>query len=485
MRKLRIFGLFWGLLWAIAAGLLAPAAFAEQRDAAVGGGGELYTVQADLFGSLFPGRTDVDPATPVLALDIARPGGPPQRLLVPETNGTSVESSPSVVFEDATKTVFLLWETRVDSTTSLLTLASYDGTRWSDQIKILGNTALAIKTSPQMVLTRDSYLDAAPDGVPFARTRTVLHVVWAEQSPSGLYQVFYSPVVLQDGVYLGTNPIYNLNSFDQGPASPAAATSPGLARALTLQGGQDGQSVVAAFTSQLTNRMMSVAVNVLPRQLGIYADVMRAKAIEIGSRVGYPSNRQTMANQLGAAAVKYGGAFQPEVVQAVVARVTATVLRSDGTTSLQVLAEGLHSVIIEIGVRLGGRGVRYPFANSTPAAPPAPFIAEVGSGLIDGNPAPTHLFCFQLAFTYPIPALGLDAGAVDGIQMFVSPAADSLMLAWQSRPAGSAGDGGSAGPGAVSFATTRGGDWTPVYHLQLGGGMDAQHAYRVLEQKVR
>ena len=51
-------------------------------------------------------------ANQVLALDVTPPGGPLQRLLVPGTAGSGAESLPSVVFEDDSQTVFLLWESR-------------------------------------------------------------------------------------------------------------------------------------------------------------------------------------------------------------------------------------------------------------------------------------------------------------------------------------------------------------------------------------
>jgi hypothetical protein len=215
----------------------------------------------------------------------------------------------------------------------------------------------------------------------------------------------------------------------------------------------------------LTNRVVSIEIDLLPQQLSIFADTLRAQVIEIGSRLNYPAHLPAIAAQLNTAAVLYGGAFQPEIVQTIAAQVAATVLRDPGT-GLQILAAGVRAQVIEIGVRLGGRGVRYPAADATPV------IAEIGSGLNDGNPAPTHLFALSLATAYPVPSLGTDAGSVDGVQMFSSPAADKLVFAWQSQ-------------GAVSFTSTIGTGWTPIFQLQLTNSMDAQRAYLVLEQKVR
>src|SRR5262245_36180076 len=99
-------------VWALGLGLLAAsAAFAAGRDVALGSSGEIYAVRTGTYGNLFPNGRDFDPSNPVVALDITKPKSPVQRVLVPGTGGAEVESAPSVLFEDDSQTVFLLWET--------------------------------------------------------------------------------------------------------------------------------------------------------------------------------------------------------------------------------------------------------------------------------------------------------------------------------------------------------------------------------------
>ncbi len=46
-----------------------------------------------------------------------------------------------------------------------------------------------------------------------AHYRTTLHLIWQEQNAASQLETFYSPIVINDGAYIGWNPIYNLDDF--------------------------------------------------------------------------------------------------------------------------------------------------------------------------------------------------------------------------------------------------------------------------------
>ncbi|MGH9360334.1 MAG: hypothetical protein ACRD2T_00345, partial [Thermoanaerobaculia bacterium] len=206
---------------AMAAAAAAPALRAE-REAALGSNGELYLVRAGSYGELFPRGRATERGNQVLALEVVTPGAPAERLLVPGTEGAEVERLPALVFEDASATVFLVWESQVNYIHPILMLSGLGPNRqWLEPIEIIGN-AFADNTSPQLAVTYDTYRDAASAGTEDSRRRTILHLLWGEENGGGLYETFYTPIVLENGSLSGRNPIYRLDELDTSPAAAAA-----------------------------------------------------------------------------------------------------------------------------------------------------------------------------------------------------------------------------------------------------------------------
>src|SRR5829696_5581977 len=211
---MRTTGRILALSLALALTAAIPAAPA-QEEAALGNGGELYMAKTGTFGELFPGTPGPDAATPVLAVDVLKPGGEKQRLLVPETDGAEVEVFPSLFVEEASGTVFLLWESRINVVHPILVLSGFDGDRWLDPISIVG-TPFSPKTSPSFAVTRDTYQVAGEEGESVTRHRTVVHIVWGEENSAGVSRTFYTPIIFEEGVYQGESPVFCLNDFDTG-----------------------------------------------------------------------------------------------------------------------------------------------------------------------------------------------------------------------------------------------------------------------------
>lgn len=457
-RKVLILALCMGLA-------IASLCSAAHRDAALSADGDLYLVKTGTYGDLFPGGMETEPANAVLALEVVRAGSPVQRYLVPGTQTSEIERSPALVYEDASRTLFLVWLSVIHSN---LNLMSFDGTRWSEQM-VVTKTPYFLKSSPQFAITRDMFQDVESQGTPANHQRTILHIVWTEENATGLEEVMYSPIILEDGAYLGQNPIYRLNDFE-GADEPATLASdfapvPALLRAPTIHGGRDGRTVVVAFASAATHRLVGLEIDVLPREMGRLADGARATIIELGARHSYPSNIQMIADKARATIIELGSRFHPEVAQSL-ADHTRSYILSQKNKDLKQVADGARATIIELGGKLSGRGLRTSQALATTSITQE--ISEAPSFDHTSEPL-NHILLFRTASARPTPKL--DAGLAE-IKTFISDTGEDAMIAW-------------ANQGRVFYCDSNATGWSETRELPLSGGIDVQKAYEILDQRFR
>lgn len=446
-------GLLLGLLSSTASG---------QRDAVLGAGGELYEVKAGVYGGLFPGGREHSANTPVLVLEVTRPGEETERTLVPWTADSHTEGSPSLIFEDASKTLFLVCETRINSIHSILQLSSYEGSGgWSTPIEVEKNPS-SLKTSPQLAITRDSYVETGADGQPAVRHRTLLHTIWAEEYGAGAYRTFYMPLLLEDGQYIGSNSLFDLSQFDTAPAVPGLQSN-GLSRNPVIQRGRDGRTVVVAFTSAESGRLAVVEIDSLPAELSLLADGARAQIIDLGARRSYPSNLPAMASEVRERIVAIGGAFHSEVVESIADMVYGMVVRNGGTKGLVPLAGEARAQIIDLGAKLSGRGLRMSHGAATSAS----VVETVTSASEKAEALPSHLVQFRVASTRPAP----DASNKD-LRLFVSESGENVLVAWMEKD-------------RLFYRISEGDGWTDILQLRVSAGLDLRRAYEILEQRVR
>ncbi|MFL6193365.1 MAG: hypothetical protein ACJ75H_04295 [Thermoanaerobaculia bacterium] len=443
--------------FSLLAGLCALPGLAASRDAAIGAHGEVYVAQTGSYKALFP---DAAPGAggnfPVLALDVLKAGGETERILVPGTNDEKVESKPSLVYEDESQTLFLVWENRISEIHSMLSLGAFNGQSWMTPIEITGNP-FSPKTAPQITVTRDMSTITGT-----AKRRTILHLIWEEEMSSGAYNIFYSPIILEDGAFLGWNPTFNLTSLDPSDvAGTTFETSADLVKSPTIQGGRDGRTVVVGLASGERRRLSTVEVDVLPQEFGFLAETTRGVIIDLGSRL-YPGNLRGFAEQVRASIIARGGAFQPEVIQTIADRVQTEILNSN-KTPLANLAEKTRGVIIDLGAQFSGRGLRgggggginSKLVEIGPQDPPAGAV-----------PAP-HLLNFRVVSSRPAPRVGGPE-----IKLFVSEDGEDQLVAWVE------GD-------RIRYRETTSEGWTDIRETKLGGAIDKNRAFEILEQRVR
>ena len=440
---------------------------AASRDSALGVNGEVYQVKAGNYGDLFPNGHAVDPAVPVLAIDVTQPGAAPQRVLIPDTLDPAAEASASLIYENDSQTVFALWASQV-GLNPVLKLSGFDGTDWSAPIQVVGNP-YATKGSPQFTITRETFQDIADDGTTATKHRTTLHLLWQEEVVPGAPDTFYTPVIFVEGVYTGINPVYNLSDYlaDSSAAATAAAApqQTALLRAPTIQAGRDQRTVIAAFTSPGKQQLATVEIDVLPEELSRLSEKARSHIIEIG-RALYPSDLPSLATKARSHIIEIGVAFHPELVSSIADQVRDMILANgdaDGTAStIEGLAEKCRSHIIEIGAKLSGRGLRDGDLTK---------IVQVDDPSGEDTITPTgqaaYLLQIRLASSRPVPRVGPGT-----VKLFVSEDGSDVLVSW-------------AQADKVLYRLSKDAGWTDPLTLNLSPTLDINKAYDILGQRVR
>ncbi len=447
-----------------AAGLLALPALASRQEAVLGNDGELYTVKTGTYGALFPGGRDADPGNSVLALEIARHGEPPQRLLVPDTWDKAVDSSPAVFFETDASTVLLVWESRLSSVEFSVRLASFDGSRWAPTIEVSNST----KSSPQLAATlqiastHDSYKEKDAEGKPVVKHRRVLHLTWSQESADGISnEAFYTPVIIDEGTFIGVNPIFRLNSFDRSNDQPAGAVAAELVRSPMVQAGDDNKTVIVSFTSAVTGRLIALEVDVLPGQIRRMADKARAYIIDLGAQ---KPDLATVAAKARDYFVSRAGDFQPEVARSIAELLYAHILDQGSppgpVNELKPIADDARAYIIDLGAKFSSGQV----LKSVPAQ-----LIQILEKPAEGGEdlPPAHLLQVRTASSRPAPAIGPGA-----VRVFVSETGANALVSW-------------AGKDRVFYRDSQGNGWSDVRELKLSDSFDLNQAYDVLDQRVQ
>ncbi|MFY9820809.1 MAG: hypothetical protein WAM82_05470 [Thermoanaerobaculia bacterium] len=452
------------LLLLLGVAIYSNPAFAQDGAAALGTTGEVFLPQVGAYKDLFPKGHDTAPSNTVLAVDMIQPGATTQRLLVPFTTGADIETSPAVLFEDDSNTLFLLWASQVNSLNSVLMLASFDGTNWGQPIQITGNP-FSSKTSAQLAITHDSFSIVDASGNPATRHRTIVHVFWEEHNASGNPDVLYTPVILDEGVYLGWTPVYNLNDLaGRTPLGSSFAPPDALVQLPVLQGGRDSRTLLVGFASPETRALYSVEIDILPEEISLLAEGIRANIIDLGRDL-YPNSLQSLADKIAASVVSRGAAFHADIVQYIASQSHDLVLADRGTsqTDLVNLSEKIRANIIDLGSRLSGRGLRDANDYNKALASNESIVSVQPT---DPSASP-HLIHFRVASSRPTPQLGST-----GTQIFLSESGDDAIVAWLDT-------------GRVFYFQSQGTGWSSQKQINLSASLDAPHAFNILKQRAR
>jgi hypothetical protein len=457
------------LLLLAACGGLFSAPLQAQSESILGSSGELYTVRVGALKDLFPDQAatpNAPAASSVMALDVQSPGSPLRRQMVNGTLGADVELLPRLIYESASNTVYLLWERQVNNIHTVLMLEGFKDGGFSEPIQLFGDSFFA-KSDPLITLTRDRYTVKDADGHPVARSRTVLHVLWTQEGNSGT-STLYSPLVFEDGEYIGTNPVYRLNDLDLSErADLAYALSPRLLKAPVLEAGIDGRTVTVGFTSPDTQRFATVEIDVLPAALSSLADKARTQIIDLGAHLNGPS-RQALADRAKATILAAGGdAFRPEILDAIADKVWILIASSPPQDTLQNIADKARTQIIDLGAKLSGRGLKSIGDNAVTT------IAEIDTDpdQADGEAPAVPSQLIQLRPTSSRPAPNVGNGDV---RLFVSETGERVIASWVD----------TAG-NRLLYRSSDDGTWSDPREIKLSSTLSLTNAYSILAKTVR
>ena len=266
--------------------LLAGAVSASaQSRTAFGPQGELVRLEAgsydELIGSGFTHKASrVGNKNPILTLSISRldNNGAPfeQRMLVPGTDDPDLESPLSLMVDPATGNVHVIFARHQRGALRELRLAAWADGEWQATVEISGNPGVA-KSWPSVSITSDDNSDGAP--------RTVTHILWWEANGSS-EDILYTPIVIENGRFLGWNPVIPLQGFGIDEQAEGSAGKGPLYRAPNLEAGTRGHTTIAAIPQRSHSQIATVRIRLLPSMLTRLASEVRGHITLVGAQGG-------------------------------------------------------------------------------------------------------------------------------------------------------------------------------------------------------
>jgi hypothetical protein len=396
--------------------------------------GSRYQAIAGRLDDLFPkpgAGSSVAGDAPALAIDVALPDGSVRRLLVPGTDGMELELQPTLVFEDATSTLFVLWLQRGTDGRSHVLLHALHGDDWGDRVPVT-REAMGVERPPSIVLTRD------------AAQRTVLHLAWSADERGGV-RSFYSPVVLFHGEYAGWNPIVDLGRMDPHPPASPSPPASAVYRAGGVADGVDVRSVVIASASDATGHLLTARSRVLPMGLVAFSDEARNHLIGVGG------TWRRSARELADEMAMYLEELEHEIhvgARIYLARAARTFIVKNASLigEPEELGDALRRHLLEAGASL--------LSQEFETAPLTCGLIEVGPDAADQTEPARHVFEVCRIRDRALPSIGEDS-----IEIRASRDGGLVLLSWREGE-------------TVRFRLSEDSGWTEPRSLEPGGDID-------------
>jgi hypothetical protein len=435
----------------------------SQTTTTVGAHGELYTVETGLYGDLFPEQSLADADNASLALDITRPGLPLERLLVPGTGTGDFEDTASLVFDDGSDTLFILWQTKINLIHSKLDLVSFHDGEWSPVIEIWGSP-FGWKTAPQLAVTRDQFVTETDDGGTRAWARTVVHVIWAEDGTYGP-NILYSPIILLDGEFTGSSPVYSLTELaNLGDQELSGGVEPALSEAPRIQAGRNGQTVVIGFTDAASGRLVTLELEVLPGEVSYLADRGRRQLIGIGHKLKVDPT--VYVDEIRRQLIGIGRRIDlhPGVAMYAADVAVDDIMQGHSDEDVAAVADGVRRQIIAVGARMTDRGVDRTLPKTGYS------ILDLSTGEDPTSDRGADLIRVSTVANLPAPTVG-DPSAT--ISLYLSRSGDSVIVAW---PEGD----------RLTYRESVDGDWGDLLQLVIGspGVPSLERAQEMLRRRA-
>lgn len=436
---------------------------AEPEAAVLGSDGTTYLLLEGPYGNLFPGGDATTSDSQVLALQILRPEEEPQVFLIPDTIGIRPENSRHLFFEDASNTVHVLWD-RWNGSHSALRLASFADGTWSEVVDV-ADDPWSLKGSPRLVITRDVFEIPQAEGTLQTIQRTILHVLWWEETAAG-DQAMYRPLILLNGVFQEPGPAVVLNNLLPNLESGTMGASPTatlLHRPMIIPGRDSSTAAVAFVDDQ--RRVVTMEVQVLPPALGLMAEAVHDTVLESGSGL-LPARPDALADLMRGHLIDVGHRMNPRDLGFIGDAMRGHLIdvgHRANPTDLGILADLMRGHLIDVGHRIA---------------------RERLVGALGEEPA----FLQLLEMVYPL-AQGIDEaasfiGIAAGLSLtlpevpegeawlFPAPNGDRVLLAWL------------ADENMLRYREADEGGWTQVRSLTLSDDVSLPQAHELLRNRV-
>ncbi|MGE0641770.1 MAG: hypothetical protein AB7G12_09975 [Thermoanaerobaculia bacterium] len=447
------------LLPAFALGLLLAGsvyAIPQSSPVAIGSDGTTYRLWTGTFGEIFGANPVYAPETPVLALDVIRPGEPLARYLVPGTEGAESESSAVLLNDPVSGSVHLIWNRRTygNQVWSRFEMRSFTPAGWSEATEISGGT-LTDKDHLQVALVNDDFR-ATIDGAEVRVPRRVLHLVWSESS-GGEIRSYYTPVVFVAGNYLGWNPVVALDSLAADEETSAILPPAELQATPRLVGTSGGKTTVV-FVHSATHRLVFAELSALPGEIGQLAEMARGHIVELAQAL--PStDRAELAEMARGHIVELASRFHSSAAAYLGSRTAALLLAAPPDADAGTLSEMARGHIVELGREILSGGLANVCADEGGLLEIPPLVPVAGSDF-------SHFLALRRSGSIELPA-----DIAPGQRLLSSVRGDLSIIAWEV-------------PGQILYReSATGGGWSELRSIDLTQ-VPANEAWNALTRRA-
>ncbi len=465
--RLRHAAVLAGLALLLSAGSLHGAGSAP----VLGKSGDIYQVTVGTYSDLFRDGTEATADAEVLRLEARRGSGTVEHYLVPGSEADDSDKTPSLSFDAPSGQLYVVWSSNNDSTLTRINLATFDGAEWSDTIEVSGNI-YSDKSAPRLAVTHDRF-ELAEGSSGESSTRTVLHVVWSEDTADG-ERTMYAPVVLIDGELASTwRRVHRLNDY----VSPNLIDEPfdgevpeSLLKAPTVDAASEANAVVIGFADHASGALVQLELSTPAVELAELADSLEDHLNSSNLCEKIENEQENELTSVAEAArihlVLVGRRIRSRALapmasdakQMLISR--AEGLCAEGGLSSVSSAARIHLVLV------GARSQEGDLLEETAAGESHVLLAAaqpVGDDYVQ------HLARLQVKSERPAPTIGSGQPTI-----FVSPNGTGAVVAWEN---------GSAMTYVETDPAT--GAWSESFSLQVGDDLSSSEAYSILRDRAR
>ncbi len=433
--------------------------------------GDIYQVTVGSYGELFPDGAEVPADAEVLRLEARRGSGTVERYLVPGSEADDSDRTPSLSFDASTGRLHVVWSSDDASTLTRINLASFDGSEWSETIEVSGNI-YSTKSAPRLAVTHDRF-ELAEASSERSSTRTVLHVVWSEDTSAG-ERVMYAPVVLVDGELASTwRRVHRLNDYVSQnlvdhPFSGAVPAS--LLATPTVDAASESNAVVIGFADSASGALVQLELAVPAAELA-----------ELAERLADYLDSTNLCERIkseGASAIASVASGARAHIVVFGRRIRRQALGSLADDTRRLLAERAGALCTEGGLQSVSSGARAHIVVFGARVQEGDLLEKTEAGdshvlLAAAQPVAhgyvQHLARLQVKSERAVPAIGEGQPTI-----FVSPTGTGAVVAWEN---------GSSLTYVENDPAT--GAWSEPFTLVLGDDLSRSAAYLILRERAR